>query len=137
MPARRFRFEVFDDEGNRLQVIFEGRVSREKILQLIDLLELFGGVSPHPQFASSEALGDKMKRVFAVVRRRFPVGSFSSTDVKLAYEEMFGEPIDLVWCRRIWLGLLREDFWRDLAVPLAGCIAYDAWRELLSWRRSY
>ncbi len=95
VPARRFRFEVFDDEGNRLQVIFEGRVSREKILQLIDLLELFGGVSPHPQFASSEALGDKMKRVFAVVRRRFPVGSFSSTDVKLAYEEMFGEPIEL------------------------------------------
>ncbi|MEM4190282.1 MAG: hypothetical protein QXO79_00630 [Nitrososphaerota archaeon] len=44
MPARRkVRLEVVGDDGDRLTVILEGRVTREKIMQLADLVDLYGG----------------------------------------------------------------------------------------------
>ena len=44
MPARKMRVELFDNDGNRYTIAFEGQVTRDKALRLLDLVELLGGV---------------------------------------------------------------------------------------------
>jgi hypothetical protein len=38
------RVEVFDGSGNRYTVTFEGYVTREKAIRLLDIVELLGGI---------------------------------------------------------------------------------------------
>lgn len=98
MPARKMRIELFDGEGNRYTVSFQGQLSREKALRVLDLVELLGGV---PNSAAS--LGgnrtnsnySKYDKVQAVILRHFPVGWFSSTEIQSVYELETKEPISL------------------------------------------
>jgi hypothetical protein len=42
VPARKMRVELFDSDGNRYTIAFEGQVTRDKALRLLDLVELLG-----------------------------------------------------------------------------------------------
>ena len=44
MPARKMRVELFDSEGNRYTIAFEGQITRDKAVRLLDLVELLGGM---------------------------------------------------------------------------------------------
>lgn len=44
MPAKKMRVEVFDGGGNRYTITFDGQVTREKALRLLDIVELLGGM---------------------------------------------------------------------------------------------
>lgn len=97
MPVRKIRVEVFDGEGNRYTVAFEGQVTREKALRLLDLVELLGGMpsggNPGINVASNEL--SKFDKVRVIVQRHFPVVWFSSKEVQSIYERELKEPITL------------------------------------------
>jgi hypothetical protein len=101
MPARKMRVELLDSDGNRYTVTFEGQVTREKAVQLLDLVELLGGV---PSGEGSNTVSkpgvvdnefSKYDRVRAVAQRNFPLVWFSSKEVQNVYEQEFKEPIAL------------------------------------------
>jgi len=100
MPARKMRVELFDGEGNRYTVSFEGQISREKALRLLDLMELLGGMqggesSPEIyQTVVNDGIS-KIDRVSRVVKKHFPLVWFSSREVQSIYEQEFKEPIGL------------------------------------------
>ena len=99
MPARKMRVELFDSEGNRYTVSFEGQITREKALRLLDLVELLGGMpgggNPgiNPTVESDEL--SKCDKIRIIVQRQFPVVWFSSGEVQSVYEQEFKEPIGL------------------------------------------
>lgn len=96
MPARKMRMEIFSGSGDRYTITFEGQVTREKALRLLDLVELLGGmptVNPGWNRPSSEL--SKIDKIRLVVEKSFPIGWFSSRDIQYAYEEEFKEPISL------------------------------------------
>jgi hypothetical protein len=98
MPARKMRIELFDSEGNRYTIAFEGQVTREKAIHLLDLVELLGGVpsgggNPGINVAGSEF--SKYDKVRMVVQKHFPIVWFSSREVQSVYEREFKEPISL------------------------------------------
>jgi len=99
MPARKVRVDLFDTEGNRYSISFEGQVTRDKALRLLDLVELLGGVpNPANPDANPVAQGGKLSKydkVQAIVRRSFPVVWFSSREVQSEYEQELKEPISL------------------------------------------
>jgi len=84
--------ELVDESGDKVTVIFEGCLSREKILQLADLAELYGG--NFNQRAGGEN-GSKLDRLLSVVEKYFPFGYFTSRDVLEAFQAEFREPIPL------------------------------------------
>jgi len=96
MPARKMRVEVFDGDGNRYAVTFEGRVTRDKALRLLDIVELLGGM-PHAGSELDEANPklSKFDKVHYVVKENFPVVWFSSRDVQSVFEQKLREPIGL------------------------------------------
>ena len=75
MPARKMRIELFDSEGNRYTIAFEGQVTREKALRLLDLVELLGGMpsggNPGINTASNEL--SKYDKVHMIIQRHFPI----------------------------------------------------------------
>ena len=101
MPARKMRVELLDGDGNRYTVTFEGQVTREKAVRLLDLVELLGGAPTAEGGNTMPKLGimsngfSKYDRVHAVVQSDFPVVWFSSKEVQNVYEQEFKEPIAL------------------------------------------
>lgn len=98
MPARKMRIELFDSEGNKYTIAFEGQITREKALRLLDLVELLGGMpggggNPGINAASNEF--SKYDKVRMVIQRHFPLVWFSSKEIQYAYEQEFKEPISL------------------------------------------
>jgi DNA-binding transcriptional ArsR family regulator len=96
MPARKIRVELFNGSGDRYTITFEGQVTREKALRLLDLVELLGGaptINPGWNRPTSEL--SKIDKIRLLVEKRFPIGWFSSKDIQSTYEEEFKEPISL------------------------------------------
>jgi len=88
--------EVFDSSGNRYAVSFEGAVTREKALRLLDLVELLGGMPGVDSGSTFRAPNlTKFDRLRLMVEKHFPIVWFSSRDVQFIYEQEFKEPISL------------------------------------------
>jgi hypothetical protein len=100
MPARKIRVELFDTDGNRYTIAFEGQVTRDKALRLIDLVELLGGVpSEGPTVPTGGSLPNhtlsRFGKVQLVLQKNFPLIWFSSKEVQSVYEHELKEPISL------------------------------------------
>ena len=96
MPARKMRIELFDNEGNKYSIAFEGQITREKALRLLDLVEILGGVSrANPGISTAIGEMSKYDKVLALIQRHFPIAWFSSREIQAAYEQEFKEPISL------------------------------------------
>jgi hypothetical protein len=94
------RVELFDSEGNRYTIAFEGQVTRDKALRLLDLVELLGGMPSEGATASSDNVltGDNLSRfekVRLVIQKNFILVWFSSKDIQSFYEQELKEPISL------------------------------------------
>lgn len=100
MPAKKMRIDLFDGQGNRYTIAFEGQVTREKALRLLDLVELLGGVpsdavNPSHDTVPENKVFSKYEKVRAVIQKNFPVVWFSSREVQSTYEQEFKEFISI------------------------------------------
>jgi hypothetical protein len=94
------RVELFDNEGNRYTIAFEGQISRDKALRLLDLVELLGGMPDEGlNSGGGSALAgrnsSRIEKVRAILQKSFPLIWFSSRDVQSVYEQELNEPISL------------------------------------------
>jgi len=100
MPAKKMRVELFDSEGNRYTVAFEGQITREKALRLLDLVELLGGMPNQatdnvPGNGIPGAITSRVEKVRSVIQKSLQLIWFSSRDVQSIYEQDLKEPISL------------------------------------------
>ncbi|MCS7142680.1 MAG: hypothetical protein NZ920_02630 [Aigarchaeota archaeon] len=89
---RKLRLELFDDEGDKIMITYEGRLSREKLLQIADLVELYGGEYDTER---SYAMESKLTKVARIIEKYFPLSTFSSKDVMEAFINEYKENISL------------------------------------------
>jgi len=100
MPARKMRVELFDSDGNRYTIAFEGEVTRDKALRLLDLVELLGGAQSENPVATSRGnlpnrILSRFEKVQLIIQKSFPLIWFSSTEIQTVYEQEIKEPISL------------------------------------------
>ena len=100
MPARKMRIELFDSEGNRYTIAFEGQITRDKAVRLLDLVELLGGMpNENINTEQKQSIVDqelsKCEKVRMVVQKNFQLVWFSSKDLQTAYEQDLREPVGL------------------------------------------
>ncbi len=94
--ARKMRVEVFDDNGNRYTITFQGRVTREKAIRILDIVELLGGMRGFsPKRGRSTSRLSKYDKVRLVIDKDFPTVWFSSGEVQSMCEGEFKELISL------------------------------------------
>jgi len=87
--------DISDKEGNKFTVTFQGKVTRQKVLQLLDLVEILGGVSPSNDVNESFSNQTKFAKITNIVKEYFPLGWFSSKDLRSMYEDVYSESIGL------------------------------------------
>lgn len=98
MPVRKMRVEVYSEAGDKYTITFQGRITRDKAIRLLDLVELLGGmprIGNEPKWTWRKDKLTKFERVRLVVEKYFPVMWFSSREAQSIYEEEFKEPIRL------------------------------------------
>lgn len=96
MPVRKMRVKIYDENGDCCTITFEGLVTREKAIHLLDLAELLGVLREKrvelPQQTSNLS---KYSKTHLLIERNFPQNWFLSKDIQNAYEKIFKEPIQL------------------------------------------
>lgn len=90
---KRVKVEFQDDSGTKYSLAVEGRLSREKVLKIMDLMELVEGTDEiaAPQIDTSSAFG----RVYNIIESSYAGKEFSTADIAREYEELHGQPIAL------------------------------------------
>jgi hypothetical protein len=92
------RIDLFDSEGNKYSVSFEGQITRDKALRVLDLVELLGGTgtainpSNNPEITANLS---KFEKTRVVIQKHFPIVWFSSREIQTVYEQELKEPINL------------------------------------------
>jgi len=89
------KVEVYDESGNKYMISFEGRVTRDKVQKIFDIVELLGGVPLAEPVGDYSQSFSKMDKVLFIVKKNFSALWFSAKDVQEAYEREVNEPISL------------------------------------------
>lgn len=93
MAKRRVRIEFEDGEGERYTISMDGKVSRDKIIRLLDMVELIGGdevVNEPPTLQNTT-----FNKIQKTIVKKFTFGVFTSMDMLEAYEDEYNTPIKL------------------------------------------
>ncbi|OYT43529.1 hypothetical protein B6U84_05885 [Candidatus Bathyarchaeota archaeon ex4484_40] len=88
------RLEITSEDGDKIVLIFEGKLNREKLIQMADFLELYGGGEMEPRYEQYFE-GSKLEKLARVISKYFPVSYFSSRDAVEAYISEYREPLTL------------------------------------------
>ena len=94
MPKNRVKIDLISDDGSKISISLEGNLTRDKVLQILDFVDLFEQ-SPTIGTVQEDSNYSKFDKIQYLVRRRFPIGWFSSQEVMVAYEDALDEPIGL------------------------------------------
>lgn len=95
---KRFKIELEDAEGSKYNLSLEGNVSKEKIMKIVEFMDLLNMESNGNN--ETETLGDRLPvsvgdRIWSLVEGKFPYSGFTSTDILELYEDQYNEPIKL------------------------------------------
>ena len=91
MPRRRVKVEFEDGEGGKYTISLDGSISKEKVLKIMDLVELLGVPEEDSYFSNETVVG----RLYQLIEKKFPLGHFTSNDILESYEDEYSQPIRL------------------------------------------
>ena len=91
MPARKVKVDISDNQGNKFTVTFEGKVTRQKILQLFDMIEILGGVEQSSEIPGFFPNQSKFDKVSKIIQDHYPTEWISSKEIQSTYYEIYGE----------------------------------------------
>lgn len=96
MPPRKLKIELHDHEGTKYVFTVEGRLTRDKVARILEMVEILGGVPEEelilPPPPSEMTLYERLKML---IERYLTDTWFTSRDVKDLYEQEYGEPVKL------------------------------------------
>jgi hypothetical protein len=114
LGRRRIRVEFQDGDGARYTVSLDGRLSRDKVLRVMDLVDL---LSPPDEAPSPAASDTTFGRLCHLIEKAFPLGAFSSTDLLEAFEDEYQLPIRLSTLATYLARLTERGFLRRERTP--------------------
>jgi predicted transcriptional regulator len=95
---KKIKIELEDDEGSKYNLSLEGNFSKEKILQVIELMDLVrsdtGAITNNPLQEKNNALSVGSK-IWNIVEESFYFNTFTSSDIVNIYKKKYNETIKL------------------------------------------
>ncbi|MGI9011647.1 MAG: hypothetical protein ACR2F1_10745 [Nitrososphaeraceae archaeon] len=94
---KKIKIELEDDEGSKYNLSLEGNFSKEKILQVIELMDLVrsdSGAITNPLHEKNNTLSVDSK-IWNIVEESFYFNTFTSSDIVNIYKKKYNETIKL------------------------------------------
>ncbi|HEX7143566.1 MAG TPA: hypothetical protein VF222_13900 [Nitrososphaeraceae archaeon] len=96
---KKIKIELEDDEGSKYNLSLEGNFSKEKILQVIELMDLVrssdsGAITNNPLYEKNNTLSVDSK-IWNIVEESFYFNTFTSSDIVNIYKKKYNETIKL------------------------------------------
>ena len=91
MTKKQVRIDVEDNDGVKTKISIEGNVTREKVLKIFELMEMVN-IQEHDNNPKIDTVGGK---IWYLVRKYYPTGRFTSSEILERYEDEYNEPIKL------------------------------------------
>jgi hypothetical protein len=107
---RRIKFEVEDEEGTKYTLALEGKVSRDKLMKAVDMLEIMDIPMDHSLKAPDQ--GTFFGRMMTLLETEFAAGDFSSSDVAREFEEKYNQPVKLSMISTYLVRLVDKEYVR-------------------------
>ncbi len=96
---KKIKIELEDDEGSKYNLSLEGNFSKEKILQVIELMDLVRSDSSltitNPLQEKSNTLLSVDSKIWNIVQESFYFNTFTSSDIVNIYKKKYNETIKL------------------------------------------
>jgi len=91
---KKVRVEFQDQEGTKYSLSINGRLTRDKIGKIFELMEQINGpIEASPQNRPDEFTS--FGKLQTLIDSEFPAGEFSSSDVARIYEDKYSRPVKL------------------------------------------
>ncbi len=94
MAQRKIKIEFNDGDGGKYTISLDGSMSREKVLKIMDIVELLGDKAGQEE-AQTISGDTSFGKLYQLIEKKFPLGSFTSADVLEAYEDEYNKPARL------------------------------------------
>lgn len=91
---KKVKLEVTDDDGTTYSLALQGRFSNEKIMRMMELIEIIGQTTTSSHTASPDET-TTYGRLLKLIQTSYPAKEFSSADIAREYEDRHGSPIPL------------------------------------------
>lgn len=99
-----------DEEGTKYTLALEGKVSRDKLMKAVDMLEIMDIPMDHSLKAPDQ--GTFLGRMMTLLETEFAAGDFSSSDVAREFEEKYNQPVKLSTVSTYLLRLVDKQYVR-------------------------
>lgn len=91
---KRVKIELEDEDGTKYTLALEGKVSRDKLMKAVDMLEIMDVPLEH-NIQKPPDEGTFLGKVTILLETTFASGDFSSSDVAREFEEKYNIPVRL------------------------------------------
>jgi hypothetical protein len=91
---KRVKIELEDEDGTKYTLALEGKVSREKLMKAVDMLEVMD-VPLERNYPKPPDENTFFGKVMVLLETAFSGGDFSSADVAREFEERYNTPVRL------------------------------------------
>jgi len=89
---RAVRIEFEGDDGEKYTIKLEGRLSKDKVMRIMDMYELLSGNDQPRQEPEEDTCYGRIKHLVA---NRFTLRRFTSDQLRETYEDVYNEPVKI------------------------------------------
>jgi hypothetical protein len=91
---RRVKVEFQDEDGTRYTLAAEGKLTRRKVMKIMDLMELVDSQAAEVEAPATDTT-TFFGKLLEMIDASFPGIEFSSSDIAGSFEEKYNQPIPL------------------------------------------
>jgi predicted transcriptional regulator len=95
---KKIKIELEDDEGSKYNLSLEGNFSKEKVLQVIELMDLVRSDSSRANNPLQEKSNNTLSvdsKIWNIIEESFYFNTFTSSDIINIYKKKYNETIKL------------------------------------------
>jgi hypothetical protein len=92
---KKVKVEVTDEEGTRYSLALHGKISNEKLMRMMELVELLGQDEHGSARAAPKDDSTTYGKILTLIQSSYPAKEFSSADIARDYEDQNATHIPL------------------------------------------
>jgi hypothetical protein len=92
---KKVKVEITDEEGTTYSLALQGTFSQDKVMKMMELLDLLGQNDHGLHHATSPNESTTYGKILKLIQTSYTAKEFSSADIARDYEDQYASPIPL------------------------------------------